>query len=255
MVLTVGEIKTRKLVNAEDGVGFRDTTYDATVGTFVAEGKEIQGEEFHLPPRGVVWVISAEVFTMPCDLTGIATLKTGWTHDGVLALNVGVVDPGWSGPLGTAVVNFGNSDFVIRKGQPFLRLLFHPHDAVDCKVVAKTMEEYVRQIKTQSKSLSSTFLNMNSLTAEVSNQIFRMPRSALYVAIIALFVAVISIFMPIAFNVWTDYNSLKAEVAEIRGAVGLEPTPVENGDETAVEAGGNSNASRETAIAGSAATN
>ena len=215
MVLTVGEIKTRKIVNVTDGVGFRDTTYDATVGKIISEGKECEGETFTLPPRGIVWVVSAETFNIPSDITGLATLKTQWTHAGVLALNVGVVDPGWNGPLSTALVNFSNSNFSIEKGAPFFRLLFHSH--VDTGVATKTFEmnDYVKDTVSRSRQFASSFLNMESLTKEVSENVLKMPEWAIRIGILGVLVALHAIFGPIAFSVWTDYAEHKTRLHHV----------------------------------------
>ena len=144
MVLTGDDIKELGIVSGSSAVGCRDTTYDATVGVIISEGSVFDGNTFVLPPRGIVWVVSAETFAIPEDVTGLATLKTQWTHAGVLALNVGVVDPGWNGPLSTALVNFSNSNFSITKGSPFFRLIFYPHEATGAEVNTFEMDAYVR---------------------------------------------------------------------------------------------------------------
>src|SRR5450830_549060 len=105
MLLRKDEIIAKNIVAAANSKSQRETTYDATVGEIIFCGRKIEEDEFTLPSRGVVWVISKEVFTLPSNITGLATLRTTWTHDGVLALNVGVIDPGWNGPVATALVN------------------------------------------------------------------------------------------------------------------------------------------------------
>ena len=37
----------------------------------------------------MVWVLSKEEFALPKDVTGLATLRTTFTKQGILALNVG----------------------------------------------------------------------------------------------------------------------------------------------------------------------
>lgn len=127
MILVSREILDRQLVHSRTSAGERETTYDATVGEIIHEGITHDGEAYALPARGMVWVVSHERFVLPKDLTGLATLRTTWTHSGILALNVGIVDPGWDGPLATAVVNFSNANFEIKKGDAFLRVIFITH--------------------------------------------------------------------------------------------------------------------------------
>jgi deoxycytidine triphosphate deaminase len=94
MILVRDEIEAKNIVHSAQVNGPRSTTYDATVGEIIIEGKSIQESSFTLLPRGIAWVISTEEFRLPSDVTGLATLKTTWTHNGVLALNLGIVDPG-----------------------------------------------------------------------------------------------------------------------------------------------------------------
>lgn len=89
MVLTATELAGKGIVHNGVGVGERPTTYDATVGSIIRCGVEISENRFVLKPRHIIWVVSAETFDMGDSTTGLATLKTQWTHQGVLALNVG----------------------------------------------------------------------------------------------------------------------------------------------------------------------
>lgn len=104
-MLEKNEIAGLNIVQHSHVNGVRDSTYDATVGTIIKRGKD-QGSTYILEPRGVVWVVSQEEFHMPNNVTALATVRTMWAHKGVFALNVGVVDPGWNGPVATALVNF-----------------------------------------------------------------------------------------------------------------------------------------------------
>lgn len=214
MVLTANEITSKGIVFGAMQIGQRSTTYDATVGAIIHCGVEIDENSFALPPRGIVWVVSAEDFALPQDVTGLATLKTQWTHQGVLALNVGVVDPGWHGPLAAAVVNFSNSVFVIKKGDPFFRILFHEHRAVGQKVDVPR-SQYLAQVKNQSRAFSSTFLNMSSLVKEVSDEVLGLPRIAQNIAKVGIVIALVAIFVPISLAMWIDFRKDPVRLAVV----------------------------------------
>lgn len=215
MVLSGQEIKGKGIIGGDVPKGWRPSTYDATVGCIIKEGVEIKGGSYQLPPRGIVWVVSAETFNLPDDVTGLATLMTRWTHEGVLALNVGIVDPGWNGPLSATLVNFGNSDFPINTGEPFFRLLFHSHSASGSRTVTKDSEQYKKDTLLRSRLFSSTFLNMESLASEVSDKVLQMPRWALRLTIWGLILAMLAIFAPIAYSVWTDDAGSKAKIEQL----------------------------------------
>nr|WP_277396984.1 hypothetical protein [Paraburkholderia sp. Ac-20342] len=202
------------------------TTYDATVGDIIDRGKVLDERTFKLVPRGIVWVVSREEFHLPLDVTGLATLKTTWTHGGVLALNVGVIDPGWHGPVATALVNLGVEDFHIEKGQQFFRVLFHEHEGSNGDMQVVDRETYVEQIAQKSKKFSKTFLNMDSLISEVSNQVLSFPRWALNIAAWALVITVVgviigmaAIFVPVSIDVWKSSRSSDSRISALEDQV------------------------------------
>lgn len=212
MVLTASDISSKDIVSDAVPVGQRATTYDATVGSIILCGVEVEEPSFTLSPRGIVWVVSAEGFALPSTVTGLATLKTQWTHQGVLALNVGVIDPGWEGPLAAAVVNFSNSDFVIKKGDPFFRILFYGHGATAGSARIEK-DQYIKQIKNQSRAFSKTFLSMDSLTKEVADEVLRLPKWAYYISLLGIIIAFAAIFAPIALSVWMDFRDYPVRIS------------------------------------------
>jgi dUTPase len=215
MILTAAEIASKNLVHNGAGSN-RATTFDATVGLIVQSGRQVKAATFTLPPRGIVWVISKERFHLPDTITGLATLRTTWTHQGVLALNVGIIDPGWEGPLATALVNLSNSDFDISIGDPFFRVLFNSHAATGATVVHRTDDEYRQDILGHSRVYGKTFLAMDTLVSEVSDKVLGLPRFVYWFTVAAVAVALIAIFAPISFSVWTDYEESKPKIEQLQ---------------------------------------
>lgn len=227
MLITKSDIAAKSIVIGAAKAGARDTTYDATVGCIILDGAEIRNGRYVLPPRGIVWVISQETFNMPGNVTGLATLRTTWTHRGVLALNVGVIDPGWNGPLATVLVNFGNSDFPVEVGSQFLRVIFFEHDVVASAKNIQTSSEYKNTIMLMSKNYSESFLNMKSLISDIKDEIFKLPIIAYWFAFGALIVGLFSLLLPIGYTVLTDrikettkIESLQRQIDELRAGKG-----------------------------------
>lgn len=228
MLITKSDIAAKSIVIGAAKAGARDTTYDATVGCIILDGAGIRSGRYVLPPRGIVWVISQETFNMPGNVTGLATLRTTWTHQGVLALNVGVIDPGWSGPLATVLVNFGKSDFSVEVGSQFLRVMFFSHEAVAAVNSIQIGSEYKKIIMLRSKNFSESFLNMKSLISDVKNDIFKLPTIAYWFAFFALVAALFSLLLPIGYTVLTDrikettkIESLQRQIDELRAIRGV----------------------------------
>lgn len=212
-MLTKQKIESLKLVELGQVNGQRDSTYDATVGNIVVRGKIITEQTFKLEPRHIAWIVSEESFKLPDNVTGLATLRIRWTHGGVLALNVGIVDPGWHGPLGTIIVNLSNEDFYIKKGDSFLRLLFHEHHPTGASNITKSQDDYIKEIELRSKLFSSTFLDMESLADDVEKRIFAVPKWAIYLTFAAIVFGALAIFLPIAWEFWSGYEKNNAQLA------------------------------------------
>lgn len=197
-MLLSNEIKPRNIILDANDKAWRSTSYDSIVGQILFEGVEVRGDCFVLPPRGICWVISKEAFNMPSDVTGLVTLKTSWTHDGLLALNHGIIDPGWSGPISTAIVNFSTAGFEIQKGESFFRVVFFSHRAALVEHFGQTRKEYCDTIKLRMRPFSKTFMAMDSLVEEVAQKVLALgfPRWALIGSLAAVVLAVASITIP-----------------------------------------------------------
>jgi len=230
MLLTDQQIASANVLVNESQKGRRPSTYDATVGHIIVDGKPIKEPEYLLPPRGIAWIVSNEEFHLPCNLTGLATLRTTWTNQGVLALNVGIIDPGWQGPIATALVNFSEEDFSITKSEGFLRVLFLKHLETETDGNKQETEYYLGRVRERSRRTGSTFLNIQSLGTEIVDQVLGVPRVVSkfvtwgsIIAFIALVATLLGILFPIAYGVtseWatkkSDVERLKAEVAALR---------------------------------------
>ncbi len=114
----------------------------------------------------MVWVLSKEEFNMPSNITGLATLKTAFTKDGILALNVGIIDPMFTGPISTALINFSDRPRQIRIGSKFFRLIFSEHENVsDFHIEDESINfgDYIRELKEKSYAdFAPSFLNIPS---------------------------------------------------------------------------------------------
>lgn len=228
MILTSQQIGQRAIVVNGSPAAQQHTTYNATVGEILLEGEAITCTEYVLPPRGMVWVVSSEEFKLPPDVTGLATLRTTWTHNGILALNVGVIDPGWHGPLATALVNFSEKTFTVRKSEQFLRVIFHAHNPTSATTKRRDMKTYVTQIADKSARTANTFLNIKALGAEVVDQILTLPRWltrlttwGIAFAVVAAIIGLLAIFVPVGYGITTEWVSRETQIETLQREVEL----------------------------------
>lgn len=145
------------------------SSFDLTVGSiYDHEGKKVSGP-FILKPNHMVQVTSAELFCIPNDVTGHVTYKTTLTSRGIWALTVGIVDPGWEGPISTTLLNFSRIDHAVSEGDPFLRVSFFEHDRVpDDKLrKAPSLDQYLGGLQKAAATIfPQTFLD----TAKIADK-------------------------------------------------------------------------------------
>ena len=192
-MLARAQIKADGFVFASHPDSFRPSTYDLRIDCVIDSKGTIHYDSYILKPQEVAWVVSKEILKLPKNVTATAHIKTGLCNDGILALNTGVVDPGWDGPLSTPLLNFGKASHVLRSGDQFLRLLFHSH-AEEEKAEPFTVSRPKYVADKQDKAVrffGEKFLDANAILKEALNDnIFKYAGvigvgSGLFVAIVA----------------------------------------------------------------------
>jgi len=184
---------------------------------------EIPENGIVLESQGMVRVISAEYLRMPKGVVGYALTKNGLSNVCVLAINIGIIDPGYSGPVSSTLINFGKEPFVITRDTKFLRLTFHPC-AEDPKMrifPALTHEEYLaRTVSEVRRHSSDKFLNLAETAKVAGEHAFGKYRNWAIAAatILAAVLAIVAIFAPVAAAVVQKYvdSSAIATGQEIR---------------------------------------
>lgn len=191
MTLVTGSALDAKIFFKTGQATPQGSSFDLTVGSiYDHEGNEVEGP-FTIKPGHMVQVVSAEVFSLSERHTGHVTYKTTLTKKGVWALTVGIVDPGWKGPIATTLLNFSRVDHAIIKGDAFLRVSLFEHDPVPTEKLRKSpsLDEYLKDIrKTAATMFPVTFLDSSKI-AEVAgdNVLDRIRKEVLvWVALIAV---------------------------------------------------------------------
>jgi deoxycytidine triphosphate deaminase len=122
-MLSGEEIAELGLVENTLTSSFRATSYDLRAGTIIKPGGE-EVTEYLIPPQGIVEIVSSESIKLPSSVSGFATVKTGLSTNGLLALNIGIIDPLYEGKISSFLVNFSKVSFLISKDDIFLRSYF-----------------------------------------------------------------------------------------------------------------------------------
>ena len=202
-LLSGEEIKEQGLVQGStDDNLFRASTYDLSVGEIIPAGHWSGGKEYTVPSGGTVRVVSKESLRMPTNITGHALLKNELCRKGVLAINIGVIDPGFEGPISSILINFGRGDFIVKQGGPFLRISFQrcPVSSKADKSSKYTREQYISNVRDEVAAyMASTFLNMEETTRKAAEKAFVSFKEGLVVwaTLVAVLLGALAIFAPL----------------------------------------------------------
>lgn len=121
------EIEALKIIS-----GFRDdharaTSYDLSAGQIITSDGKTHASHV-IKKQGLVKVISKERIELPDDISGTVLVKTSMSDRGLLALNIGLIDPGYSGKIASYIINFSDDDQPLNQGDAFLRATFEKID-------------------------------------------------------------------------------------------------------------------------------
>src|ERR1022692_1212965 len=218
-MLSGKEIRDKQLIANGLDDGYRAASYDLHIGEIVSPSKDPSV----IPAQGIVTVISGETVTLPNDITGFALVKTGLCNEGVLAINIGIIDAGWSGPIKTLLINFGKNPYPLALGEAFLRLTFFQHQAGGGRLGGPIERSaYVQEARRSMLQLfSETFLDIETSAKKASEKTMEDFKLILfkYVPIAALLITLITFVL--------NYGSLWLlprffQPADISRAAGLE---------------------------------
>jgi deoxycytidine triphosphate deaminase len=169
-MLVEEQIRKMDIVTPSESLQLKNSTCDLTIGKIIPMGQEIDtwhsgSGSFWLEPSHMVSIVTKQCLNMPDDVTGLATLVTTLTKEGILCLNVGVVDPGYSGPLGATLVNFSDKPRKIQAGDRLFRVLFFDHAPIkNLSPYTVHPVSYAADISATSKNeFAETFLNVKRL--------------------------------------------------------------------------------------------
>jgi deoxycytidine triphosphate deaminase len=202
-LLSGEEIKSLSLV--EDSVDdnlYRASTYDLSIGEIIPAEPASGSSDYNLPPGGTVRVVSTESLKLPTDITGHALLKNELCRKGILALNIGVIDPGFEGPISSTLINFGKRDFQVTKGTAFLRISFHrcPQSPKAAKSAKYDRKKYIAGVKDEVAAyMAASFLDMDTTAKRAAETAFGSFKNALLIwaTLAAVLLALLAIFAPL----------------------------------------------------------
>jgi deoxycytidine triphosphate deaminase len=177
MFLNYQEIIAKGLISFSSVSEFSNASYNLTVKEIIdMNGKKTEEDNYRLVPQGMVYVVFKEVIQMPEDIIGFAHVKTSLTKRGIMATNIGIIDPTYTGLISTLLINFGKSDFIILKEDPGLRISFakinKPSKILEVKGNNQGEDQYIKAVQRDIANLDEKFLNLNEIENKVTKSVF-----------------------------------------------------------------------------------
>lgn len=176
MILNHEEIKSKQIIDIPIENEFGNGSYNLTVEKVIDMNNKVN-DSFTLKPQGMVYVVFKEKLKVPEDVIGFAHVKTTLTKLGIMATNIGIIDPNYNGYISTLLINFGKCEHFISKGDAALRVTFaninKPSILKSHKQNNLDEAAYLKVTQKNISNLDDKFLNLSSVKTEVKNYIIK----------------------------------------------------------------------------------
>ncbi|WP_461634037.1 dCTP deaminase domain-containing protein [Labilibaculum euxinus] len=184
MLLNAEQIKKLKLLKRTTDKNFIGAaSYNLSVGQILTMDGKIH-TSYKLPPRGMILVTTKEIFDLPENIIGYTTVKNSLSIIGIMAINIGIVDPNYKEPISSLLINFGKHDHLIEEDDTFLRMTFHKFENFNDSILStiKVAEhpnddtinnDYLKKRKKIAvNNLSDTFLSISQIKLQIVKKVW-----------------------------------------------------------------------------------
>jgi dUTPase len=194
MVLNYEKIIDLNLIEEYHLDEFSNGSYNLRISEIIDMDNN-KHQSFTLKPQGMVYVIFKEKITLPKNIIGFAHVKTSLTKRGIMATNIGVIDPNYVGYISTLLINFGKTDYLVLQDESALKITFSKLKKTKKDIVLKSnnrpLLDYVVETQKNILNLDEKFLNLNNVEktvqSKVSDSVFTRIRNAVGVFAAASF--------------------------------------------------------------------
>ncbi|WP_272533971.1 dCTP deaminase domain-containing protein [Providencia sp. PROV212] len=166
----------------------KTSSVDITIGEVLYKDKNDKiksGTGASLKPQESLVIISEEIIHVPPDHVAYVFLKNRFSQKGFLALNTGIIDAGYKGPISTVIINFSSVDAAVPSGKTkeekeFFRVVFHKITSVSTEKPEFDVldygqdkyKEYKEYKINDLKNLPKTFLEPKVLKEQIQSELY-----------------------------------------------------------------------------------
>jgi deoxycytidine triphosphate deaminase len=178
--LNINELKalatTKNLLGTDyNDNNFSPSSYDLRIGSIFKDGKiysaDFQPKNFpniiDINPSEIVSMLTLEKVSIPLNCIGTVFAINKHSSKGLLILNPGHIDPGFSGHISICAINLSNEIKTMSIGEPIFTLILQKlATEITAKEGYKNLEWPSRKeeeqnfLKTKSKKLSNSFFDL-----------------------------------------------------------------------------------------------
>ena len=116
-----------------------------------------------IEPAQLVWIRAREEISLPANMVGLWIQTQTLAREGLLLLNISLIEPGYRGPLSAVLVNFGKKPVPISPRTKIAKVIFLPLDGAATKLVeGYDSEQYNDDLKRMAVTAPNTFLQLQS---------------------------------------------------------------------------------------------
>ncbi|MHC4478187.1 MAG: dCTP deaminase domain-containing protein [Planctomycetota bacterium] len=135
------------------------------------EGERILEKAVAIEPAQLVWIKAREKISMPANMVGVWIQTQALARQGLLLLNVTLIEPGYQGPLSAVLVNFGNKKVPIFPHTKIAKVMFLPLDREAAKLVENgDLEKYDTVLTEMAANAPKTFLQLQSFLPNIEER-------------------------------------------------------------------------------------
>jgi deoxycytidine triphosphate deaminase len=124
-------LNENKLVTKWTKGSIQAASYDLRVGTIFKNGKIVNEEHeerlrpFQIQPGEIISIFTLEEIILPTNIAGVAFAMNKWSSEGLLVLNPGHIDPGYTGPLTVTALNLRKTPINISREDKIFTIIFY----------------------------------------------------------------------------------------------------------------------------------
>jgi len=168
-------IAKNELIPGGDPGRARYCSYEFTAASILRGGshelEQVSESAAVIEPAQLVWIKTREEISIPANMVGLWIQTQTLSRDGLLLLNITLIEPGYEGPLSAVLVNFGKKRVPVSSHTKIAKVVFLPLDR-DANELVEGLgsEEYNALLMNMAANGPKNFLQLESFLPNIEKE-------------------------------------------------------------------------------------